>query len=118
MLSRTRILGLLIASVLSSTSVLAGQTTTDGPAVRIRYGDLDLTTDAGARAMLERIHRASASVCRQAAADDIVLAAGMYQSCLQATVRTAITRLNAPIVTAKASDSRPTRTVMTALRAP
>jgi len=66
---------------------------------RISYSDLNLASEAGARAMLSRINRAAKSVCGLDT-DDELDGRQEYFRCIHATVDRAVTTLQSPLVTA------------------
>ena len=80
----------------------------DAPiSIRLGYADLNLTTAAGASAMLQRIKAAASQAC--GAEPDIkdLRRATLYNRCRTQTVARALATLNAPLVTALADGSSP-----------
>jgi UrcA family protein len=67
--------------------------------VRINYGDLDLGTDAGAKAMLDRISHAARNICGEE--DRVgIESRSRYYACLKTTVDRAVAKLGVSRVTA------------------
>ncbi|HEY2357092.1 MAG TPA: UrcA family protein [Phenylobacterium sp.] len=72
------------------------------PTVAVRYADLNLESVAGARAMLVRIRKAAANVCRNSpgmdgnGADTVL----RFEQCYRQSVLRAVVALNAPLVAA------------------
>ncbi len=68
--------------------------------VKVKYGDLDLAGQAGANAMLRRIHRAANEVCGDrpngASLDEMQL----YGTCVASAVDRAVASLGSPMVSA------------------
>lgn len=67
----------------------------------VKYGDLNLCTEDGAKAMLQRIGQAARQVCEPDA--DIADLPGLgewFRYCVSTRVRDAVSRLDAPMVTA------------------
>jgi len=71
----------------------------------IHYRDLDLTTDAGAAALKQRIVRAATNVCGSPdgrTVDDLT----RYDACRNAAIASASPQMNAVIASARSSDHR------------
>lgn len=74
------------------------------PTVSISYADLRLSTPADAGTMLRRIRRAAVDVCRR---DPLMVGSDIatierFEICRRQVISQAVTRLNAPLVTAAA----------------
>lgn len=98
-------LSLTTAAMAFGASAPANAKPYDEVKVEVRYGDLDLTSDAGASAMYSRLHRASIEACGGA----IEIVAGLGQrgrmrQCRAKALGTAIADLRSPLVTALYSD--------------
>jgi len=91
-----RILGytspLLLACVLAAFSAHAGD---QGPSEKVKFADLNLSSQAGVEALYRRIHAAAWRVCRQPAGE---LAAA--RTCETKAESDAIGKVNAPLLTA------------------
>lgn len=59
----------------------------------VRYGDLDLSTDAGARVMVDRLTRAAFQTCKHR------LGTPAHRKCVAETVSKSVAALNTPQVT-------------------
>ena len=70
------------------------------PTVKVAYGDLNLQSRPGARQLLARLHAAARKVCGPAPIIADLGRDAAYRGCLKATVNTAVSDLNAPLVTA------------------
>jgi UrcA family protein len=94
----------LAAAILASSAglALAASAADQDPAgVTVKYADLDLTTQDGAKVMLQRIVQAAGQVCRPDA--DLAYLPGMgawLNYCVSSRVEDTLSRLNAPAVTA------------------
>lgn len=71
----------------------------DQVSTTVKYGDLDLSTQAGARAVLGRIHRAASEVCGPAPFNPLDRR-WEYEPCVNKAIDGAVARLNSPTVTA------------------
>jgi UrcA family protein len=69
------------------------------PSVKVKYADLDLTSEAGARAVLQRIHSAAKSACADRS-DDIFDRYYLWVPCVAHATNRAVAALGAPLVTA------------------
>lgn len=72
------------------------------PHVAVAYDDLNLSTSAGADAMLDRLETASRRVCRSAGSGYRGLdRRHARQACAEATLSAAVASLGSPVVTAR-----------------
>lgn len=96
--------GLLAAAMLSLTAgAAAAQQNDDGPrSVVVKYGDLNLDSQAGARVMLARIRSAASRACGEAVDIAMLDRFALYSHCRTASIDQAVRALNAPLVTAMA----------------
>lgn len=88
-------LGVAMLGTVQARTANAASPADDPPTVQVQYGDLNLATDQGARALLERIKAAARQVCP--AADGRDLAA--FQSsrrCAREAVARAIDQVGSP----------------------
>jgi UrcA family protein len=84
-------LGAAFASLLLAT----GQAAAAGPNVRsvaVRYGDLDLASDAGVRALYARLRSAAANVCGPGADRDLAMRQA-WQACRDEALGRAVSQL-------------------------
>lgn len=66
-----------------------------GPDVVVRYGDLDLSTRAGAETLYSRIQLAAAQVCRGSDSFDLIMRAAAVR-CQNALVAHAVANVPSP----------------------
>ncbi len=101
MLTSQKITALSVAAALGFTAY--GQSATaqdsDAPSMKVRYADLNLTSEEGARALLQRIRHAARIVCDQQWGDPTE-AAMLARSCVADATRQAVAKANSPLVTA------------------
>ncbi len=93
---------MLAALLLVGSGAMArGSVYDDGevPSAKVQYGDLDLTTKAGGKAMLVRISHAAIAVCGPRPYDPI-WARYEFDPCVNRAIDRAVARLNNPIVSA------------------
>ena len=74
-------------------------TDSDTVSVKVRYGDLNLGTEAGAKAMLQRLRHAAKVICGPDSYDPMTLAF-VYAPCVRETTDRAVARFGNPLVTA------------------
>jgi UrcA family protein len=68
--------------------------------VSVPYGDLDLTTSAGAQRALDRVRRAAIQVCGGQPDIRDLAARRRFRECVDRTMDSAVAQLRAPRVTA------------------
>ena len=68
--------------------------------VTVNYGDLDLSGQAGANTMLQRIHRAARDVCGDRPGGTQLGDMHRYQACMTSAVDRAVASLGSPTVSA------------------
>jgi UrcA family protein len=68
--------------------------------MKVQYADLNLSSPAGARAMLQRIHHAATSVCGPRSTSRIDHMARFQENCVKQAVSRSVRQLNVPMVTA------------------
>lgn len=87
--------------------------TVAGPRVTVAYHDLNLSTVAGADAMIQRLETAARRVCRTAGSGLRGLEQREErQACRAAALETAVASLEAPVVTARFEGSHSAPTVV------
>jgi UrcA family protein len=92
------VIALSLGLVPSAPAQTAGS---DGDTVRVTvaYGDLDLSSPAGAKAMLQRIHTAAIRICGPAPSDRLSFQR-QYDECVRETVNRAVIDMGVPSVAA------------------
>jgi UrcA family protein len=104
---RTLALSLALASFAAVQPALAGSVTFGGAgevlSTSIAYSPADLTTQSGAKAMWDRIQRASNVVCGGAPDARVLAERTAFDKCRAESQTRAINALNAPLVTAMAA---------------
>lgn len=83
----------------------AAAQTPDTVSVKVSYADLNLSTEAGAKAMLQRIRTAAKKICG-AEMDDPIERLYEYKPCVNGTTDRAVAQFGNPIVTALNSGKR------------
>ena len=67
----------------------------EGPSTRVKFGDLDLNTDAGRRELLHRLSKAASRVCEEYAYVNWSLRyQEVYRSCFQSTLAVAVDKVH------------------------
>jgi len=84
--------GAFAALTMTTTSFAASQTDMT-PSVAVSYGDLNLSTDAGAKALYQRISKAARQVCPDVYSRDLRMASAAKQ-CQLAAVAEAVREVN------------------------
>jgi UrcA family protein len=72
----------------------------DTVSVVVRFNELDLMREEGARTLLGRIHQAAKTVCGPEPARISLFMHQAYRRCMTQSVGAAVQQLNAPLVTA------------------
>jgi UrcA family protein len=91
-------------AALALTSVALANPSGNLATVVVEYHDLDLSSEPGARVLLERIEQAAAQACRNPRISNLLSVEAeallrAYRTCTEKAVRNTVTRLNAPTVT-------------------
>ena len=68
--------------------------------VKVSFADLELSSPAGAKSVLNRIHAAAKTVCGGEPDIRLLERSAIYHSCMKATVERAVASLDSPAVTA------------------
>jgi UrcA family protein len=92
-------LSAVLALGLAAVGHTASAQDTGTPSVKVKYADLDLTSEAGARAILQRIHSAAKSACRDRS-DDTFDRYYLWTPCVAHATNRAVAALGNPTVTA------------------
>ena len=91
----------LVGVLASAAPTMAAPAGGDTNSVTVRYGDLDLATPEGARAMLARIHRAAGVVCNDGQDESQDLARrDIMRGCVRHVTADAVASLGSTMVTA------------------
>jgi UrcA family protein len=101
----TRMGATALVSLLVAANASAGErlTVKDGvPAIVVKYGDLDISTEAGARALYARLETAAKRVCPDPASRDLSLFEAA-RACRQQALDRAVGALNSPALAAISS---------------
>ena len=69
----------------------------DASQVKVRYGDLDVSSASGAAALYKRIQGAAETVCHQWEHGDLYYR-NLFYTCMQKTMNNAINALNQPVL--------------------
>jgi UrcA family protein len=88
---------------------LAETRTITADSQRVAYSDLDLTSQAGARTLLQRIHVAAATACTTELANSPLTprAQAQFQQCTSNAETAAVARVGAPLVASLYNTSIP-----------
>jgi UrcA family protein len=88
-----------LALGLSASGQSAAAQNTETVSVKVSYADLNLSTEAGAKVMLQRIRSAAKKICGDGSDDPVAF---IYQTlpCAKATTDRAVAKFGNPIVTA------------------
>lgn len=106
---------LAIAGATSSASAQTTSSVRDTVSERVSYRDLNITQEAGARALVSRIRQAAKHVCGPYEVDDMLDGGRSYSSCVNDAVKGAVDRLNSPLVASIANpDHNKSRTTLAA----
>ena len=71
------------------------QPVNQGPSTTVKAGDLDLNTDAGRRALLDRLSKAAGRVCEEYANANWTLGYyEVYSSCFRSTLAAAVEKIH------------------------
>jgi UrcA family protein len=94
------------AAVLALALAASGAASAQDQTMRVRIGDLNVHSDAGATAALARIRTAAASFCGGDGSRDLG-AIAQQRACVSRMTWTAVSALHAPRVTALSGHSAP-----------
>ena len=78
----------------------------------VRYSDLDLSSQDGAKAMLHRIKKAANQVCEPEAFIGDIVDYDNWKHCVATSIDNAVTRLGSPIVTAAYTGKQASQVVL------
>jgi UrcA family protein len=94
----TNTIRITIAAAAMIAALATGARAADVPQVHVKYGDLNVNTQAGAAALYQRIRFAADQVCELPNARNLAVAAKM-QACADHAVATAVATVNNPTLT-------------------
>ncbi|MGH8137403.1 MAG: UrcA family protein [Steroidobacteraceae bacterium] len=89
-----------ISCTLAAGTASASRASDELPSVTVKYGDLDLSTTAGATALYGRIKRAARTVCGMDSIQPEERVYGNWKPCYNQAIATAVTKVNSPMLTA------------------
>jgi UrcA family protein len=72
----------------------------EAPSVTVRYSELDLMREDGARSLIGRISQAARAVCGPEPASYAIGAFYLYRDCIKDSTAAAVRSVNAPLVSA------------------
>lgn len=97
---------LLVIAALAALAATSAQITLatpsfDGPSITVRYGDLDLSSDQGARLLYQRLQDAAGKVCVRPDPGIVPLVIKIarqrtFDACVRRALNSAVARLNQP----------------------
>lgn len=96
----SRLIALSAAALVASACLAYAQPDKIRQEVVVNYSDLDLSTEAGARTMLDRIAQAAPAACKHR--DGLI----DHRRCIAETIANSVASLNAPLVTRLYTESR------------
>jgi UrcA family protein len=109
MFTNTTLAAIAAISLFAGVSTASAATPSgDTVSVTIPYGDLDLSTDAGARIVLARITHAAGEICGSQPETRLLDQTQAYKGCLTSVTNRAVAQLGSAKVSAFAGRSSPT----------
>jgi UrcA family protein len=102
---------LAIAAAAQAAPEMSPSSSDDTVSVKVFLADLDLSSPAGARVVLQRIRNAARAICGDEPAPAALDRAGPYRACVATTIDGAVASLGAPMVTALNGHARPAEVV-------
>ncbi|MGI8839301.1 MAG: UrcA family protein [Caulobacteraceae bacterium] len=90
----------VLALGLAAAGQSASAQTADTVSIKVSYADLNLSTEAGAKVMLQRIRNAAKTICDPSPDSTDLLQDHLYRSCVNTITDHSVARFNNPIVTA------------------
>jgi UrcA family protein len=88
-------LGTAALCALSASAQAADQ---DVPSKTVKFADLNITSEAGAKVLYGRIRAAARDVCEPSGGRDLVLAAAAH-ACIEKAIDKAVKDVNSPVLT-------------------
>ena len=99
----------LLLGLIGAAQASAGETA----GIRVRYGDLDLATNAGVHTLYERISGAARTVC--GFEGTALIEQSLWNTCYRGAIADAVAKVNSPLLTALQT-GHPAGTTMAMLR--
>ena len=87
-------LGLLLSTLLCLPGYAGDQSLNQEPSTTVKFGDLDLNTDAGRRELLDGLSKAAGRVCSASVFRHRVPYHAFYRSCYSRTLATAVDKVH------------------------
>ena len=72
----------------------------DTVSIKVKIADLNLSSEAGATAALQRIHQAAKTICGDEPPVKVLAGGAEYRACMTSVTNRAVTSLDSPYVTA------------------
>jgi UrcA family protein len=117
MFAKSSLISVAALAVLGSVTGPRLATAQEQVGVTVRYGDLNLTTDAGAKVMLNRIRMAAREACGWTPPTYDLAAQPIFRRCVGEATNRAVAMLDSPLVTAmNNSEVTPARVAVASTR--
>ena len=102
MLTKSALTGFsaVLALGLAAAAQNASAQNADAVSIKVAYADLNLSTEAGAKVMLQRFRNAARSICEPTPDSKDLFRDGQYRSCVNTITDHAVTSFDSPMVTA------------------
>jgi|SRR5215469_836386 len=92
---RPTLLAFLLSQAAGLPASAAGYPMNDEPSTAVKFADLDLNTESGRRALLERLSKAADRVCREQANSFASLGSSqLYVACYRTTLAAAVNKFH------------------------
>jgi UrcA family protein len=96
------VLGLAAAAALAWAAPVLAQTSDTVPSVAVKYGDLNIGSPAGAKALLDRIEAAANTACGDRPDIRVLSQWASFEACRKSAVARAVDAVDSPVLTAMA----------------
>ena len=96
--ARSTLVAFAVSLALGATSQIASAQSVNTVSIKLKTADIDLSTGAGARLMLQRIRSAAKAAC--VSDDPVYYSTYDYHPCVDAIITRAVKTLGSPMVTA------------------
>ena len=84
-----------LSTVVCFPAIAGDQSVNQGPRTIVKFGDLDLNTDAGRRELLDRLSKAAGRVCAEFASAEWALGYyRVYSTCFRSTLAAAVEKIH------------------------
>jgi len=94
------VLGLAAAATLSCAASVLARTSDTVPSVLVKYGDLNVSSPAGAQVLLKRIEAAANTACGGAPDIRQLNQRASFEACRRSAVARAVVAVDSPMLTA------------------